>query len=114
MIGGRRQVDRELVASTQVPGKAEKSKTAGAHSTAEKPAAEALQATFKRGFALHQEGKLADAERIYDEVLRRQPDHFDALHMLGVVAYQTGRAARAVELINRAIERNANVASAYS
>ena len=34
-----------------------------------------LQVRFKQGLALHQQGKLAEAERIYREVLQQQPDH---------------------------------------
>jgi protein O-GlcNAc transferase len=74
----------------------------------------ALQARFKQGVALHQQGNLAEAERIYEEVLRKQPDHFDALHLLGIIALHTGRAERGIELIKRAIGLNANIAAAHS
>jgi protein O-GlcNAc transferase len=73
-----------------------------------------LQALFDQGFALHQQGKLADAERIYREVLRRQRDHFGALHLLGVIAVQTHHPKQGAELIERAIELNAAVAAAHS
>ena len=81
---------------------------------AQNEAAVALQAKFKQGIALHQQGKLAEAERIYEEVLRQQPNHFDALHLLGIIALQTGRTERAVELIRRAIGLNAKIAAAHS
>jgi protein O-GlcNAc transferase len=74
----------------------------------------ALQDEFNRGLAMHQQGRLADAERIYKEILLRQPNHFDALHLLGVVAKQTRQTERAVELIRKAIGLNANVAVAHS
>ncbi len=77
-------------------------------------AAMALQAKFNQGMALHQHGKLTDAERVYGEVLLQQPNHFDALHLLGVIALQTRRTERAVELIRRAIRLNAKVAAAHS
>ena len=77
-------------------------------------AAAALQAKFKKGLALHQQGKLVDAEHIYGEILRQQPNHFDALHMLGVIALQTRRPEQAVELISKAIKLNAKVAAAHS
>jgi tetratricopeptide (TPR) repeat protein len=41
----------------------------------------ALQAKFNQAVALHQQGKLTEAERIYGEVLRQQPNHFDTLHL---------------------------------
>ena len=65
--------------------------------------AEALFAQFNRGVALHHQGKLAEAERIYRDVLRQQANHFDALHLLGVIALQTRHTERAVELIGKAI-----------
>jgi predicted O-linked N-acetylglucosamine transferase (SPINDLY family) len=74
----------------------------------------ALQGKFAQGLALHRQGKLADAEGIYGEVLRKQPNHFDALHLLGVIAFQTRRTERAVELIRKAIGLNAKVAAAHN
>ena len=49
----------------------------------------ALQAKCNQAMTLHQQGRLVEAERIYREVLQRQPNHFDALHLLGVIALQT-------------------------
>src|SRR4051794_30496717 len=72
-----------------------------------------LQATFEQGMELHRQGKLAEAERIYGAVLQQDPNHFDALHLLGVIAYQTRRMERAVELIGKAIGLNARVAAAH-
>jgi protein O-GlcNAc transferase len=51
----------------------------------------------------HQAGRLAEAEKIYHQVLARQPDHAGALHLLGVLAVQMGQLDAAVELIRRAI-----------
>src|SRR3954469_24120214 len=55
------------------------------------------------GIAHHQSGRLADAERCYRTVLAREPSHPDALHLLGVIAYQVKQWRPAVELIGRAI-----------
>jgi predicted O-linked N-acetylglucosamine transferase (SPINDLY family) len=63
--------------------------------------------------AHHQAGRLADAEGIYRQVLALQPDRFDALHLLGVVAFQAGRNDAAVEMIGRAITLSPNVAEAH-
>ncbi len=54
----------------------------------------------------HQEGRWAEAERIYGEVLASHPEHPDALHLLGVLRAQTGNAQAAAVLIARAIEQN--------
>ena len=79
-----------------------------------KPAPVELQAKLNHGTALHRQGKLADAERCYLEVLQRQPNQFGALHLLGVIARQTRRTERAVELIKRAIGLNPKVAEAHN
>lgn len=89
-------------------------KRSGVRLNGQSPSATGLQATFKRGLALHQQGKLAEAERIYCDVLQKRPNHFDALHLLGVIAYQTRRTERAVDLIRRAIGLNAEVAAAHN
>jgi len=72
-----------------------------------------FQARFNEGVALHQQGKLIDAQRIYGEVLQQQPNHFDALHMLGVIAAQTQQTELGVELFKKAIGLNAKVAAAH-
>ena len=81
---------------------------------AQKPPAAPLQAKLNQGMALHRQGNLADAERCYTEILQRQPDHFDALHLLGVIARQTRRTERAIQLIKRAIGLNPRAAEAHN
>src|SRR5580704_991617 len=61
---------------------------------------------FAEALALHQAGRLADAEKIYQRVLKKIPDHFDALHLLGVVFHQRGNHARAVRQIDLALKRS--------
>ena len=45
---------------------------------------------LKRAVALHQSGKLSEAEALYRSVLDQRPDDFDALHLIGVIHYQRG------------------------
>ena len=52
---------------------------------------------------LHQAGNLAEAARLYGEVLRINPQQFDALYALGVVFYQSSRYADAA--INTTLAR---------
>ena len=68
---------------------------------------------FKHGVSLHKQGKVEQAKQIYEQVLVKQPKHFDALHMLGVLALQTNNHALAAELIGKAIEINPTSATAY-
>jgi tetratricopeptide (TPR) repeat protein len=63
-----------------------------------------IQTTFPQALGLHQQGQLAQAKAAYEQILVGQPDHFDCLHLLGVIAFQTHDHSRAIELINKAIE----------
>ncbi len=47
-------------------------------------------------------------------MLAAQPRHFDALHFLGVIAYQQGRNAQAVELISQALAIDPRQPAAHS
>jgi tetratricopeptide (TPR) repeat protein len=48
-------------------------------------------------------GNLQEAARLYQDILARNPNQADALHLLGVVAHQFGQHQQAAELIQRAI-----------
>ena len=48
------------------------------------------------------------------QVLQHQPQHFDAIHLLGVIAIQTRRTVRGIELITKAIGLNPNIAAAHA
>ena len=67
------------------------------------PSASLAESTFREAIAHHQQGRMAQAERLYAKVLELQPDHVAALNFLGVLAYQNERPARSVELITKAI-----------
>ena len=56
-----------------------------------------------RAIALHQNGDLPAAAALYLEILAVAPDHFDALHLLGVYALQTGDLPAAYDLLERAV-----------
>ena len=62
----------------------------------------------------HQRGQLAEAEKIYRQILDLDPHHADALHLLGVLAHQVGRDDVAVELIGKAIARDKRPAAYHS
>lgn len=50
----------------------------------------------------HQKGRLPQAAAIYRQVLAVDPDHADANHLLGIVAFQEEKFADAVDLIGKA------------
>ncbi len=64
-----------------------------------------IQARFDQGFALHQQGRLAEAEALYEQVLREQPTHIEAAHLRGLVALQTGRTAQGVARLRELVAR---------
>jgi protein O-GlcNAc transferase len=61
---------------------------------------------FEAAMLHHRGGRLREAERLYRQILQADSNHADALHMLGVLAHQTGRQQLAVEMISRAIVQN--------
>ena len=70
--------------------------------------------TLEQAIALHQAGHLADAERLYRSVLAEDDGNADSLHLIGVIRIQQGKAAEAVDFIERALERNPHYAAAHS
>lgn len=66
-------------------------------------AAPTIAQAFQTAFAHHQAGRLAEAEAIYRQILAAEPNHADALHLLGVIALQVGRADAAIDLMGKSI-----------
>ena len=62
-----------------------------------------IHAALDSAKRLHQAGRLQDAQSLYRQILSRQPDHPDALHLLGVIQFQQAQPNAAMELICRAI-----------
>ncbi len=62
-----------------------------------------LRALFEQGLAAHGAGRLADAERLYRQVLRADPANFAALHRLGFLKAQQRQFDEAVILLNKAM-----------
>jgi tetratricopeptide (TPR) repeat protein len=65
-------------------------------------------------YALHQAGRYADAARVYQALLERDPDDPAALHLFGAMHQQCGHSARAIELISRAIALRPDVADFHA
>ena len=63
---------------------------------------------IQQGSAYHEEGRLKDAQNIYEEILRIQPNHFDALQLLGALSLQIAEYQKAVECFSKALEINPN------
>jgi tetratricopeptide (TPR) repeat protein len=63
-----------------------------------------LMQTIGQAVALHQQGRLDEAEKLYARALKLQRDNFDALHLLGVLNHQRGKASEAHRLIAAALK----------
>jgi predicted O-linked N-acetylglucosamine transferase (SPINDLY family) len=62
----------------------------------------------------HQAGRLQAAEQIYRQILAVEPNHADALHLLGVLACQVGKHELAIEYIGRAVRLKGTDAAFHS
>lgn len=62
-----------------------------------------LETMFDDALRHHNAGRLANAEKLYRDILAIDPLHADSLHYLGVMMYYGGSAAVAVDLISQAI-----------
>lgn len=83
------------------------------------PAPEGMTSLRMRAFLAvamtrHREGRFAEAEQMYRQALRWEPDQPDAYHLLGLLAAQLGRAEDALPLFERAIALNPAVPEYYA
>jgi tetratricopeptide (TPR) repeat protein len=62
----------------------------------------------------HQAGRLIEAARGYERILKLDPDHGDSLHLLGMISFQARRPDIAIDLIQRAIAIDASFAPYHS
>ena len=69
---------------------------------------------FSTALRLHNSGDLANAERIYREILSVDPNHADSIHLLGVIAFHAGRPDVARQLIQHAVALNPAAPEYYS
>ncbi|HXQ40400.1 MAG TPA: tetratricopeptide repeat protein [Candidatus Udaeobacter sp.] len=79
--------------------------TRSSHGTAEQ---------FAAALRHHQLGRLSEAERLYRQILAVDPGHAQSMHLLGVIAHQSGRNDVAVDLIEKAISLNGRVPDFHS
>src|SRR5579862_3691643 len=60
-------------------------------------------ARLREALAHHQAGRLGEAAQLYQRILADEPAHADSLHLLGVIANQSGRPELALDFIGRAL-----------
>jgi predicted O-linked N-acetylglucosamine transferase (SPINDLY family) len=76
-------------------------------------AAQDLHRHLAAAVAAHESGRLAEAERLYVQVLAAAPAQPDALQLLGLLTAQSGRLAEAEALMRRALAVDGTSASLH-
>ena len=61
---------------------------------------------LEEAVACQQQGRLAEAEKMYRRIVEKTPDYFDALHFYGLFKYQQGHMDDAVRLVAKATKIN--------
>jgi predicted O-linked N-acetylglucosamine transferase (SPINDLY family) len=70
------------------------------------------QARLQDALQLRRAGKFAQAAELYRQILSDEPKHFEALHALGILNYQSGQLETAERLIREAVAANPRAADA--
>jgi tetratricopeptide (TPR) repeat protein len=61
------------------------------------------QKQLQDAFFLFQQGRLAEAAGVYEQLIKRNPENFDALHYLGILKATSGQIDEAKHLIERSL-----------
>jgi tetratricopeptide (TPR) repeat protein len=64
--------------------------------------------TLRDAFALHGQGRVGEAARIYEAIAAREPNNAEARHYLGAIFASSGRFAEAKALMKRSLELKPN------
>ena len=64
---------------------------------------------LQQGVSAHRKGKLKDAERLYQTILKSQPTRPDANHNLVLIVFSDNKAGAALPLFKTAVEANPKV-----
>ena len=86
-----------------VPPSHDMSAHRSSHDIAAVPSMASDGAMLQMAMQHHQAGRLPAAEQAYRQILAIEPDHVDALHLVGVVLHQLGKSGLAIDYIERAI-----------
>ncbi len=76
------------------------------------PAAAAQQ--FEIGLSLHREGRVGLAQSHYLRAVKLDPQHADAWHLLGVIAFQDGLSSKAIKHYRQALAVRPRFAQAWN
>ena len=65
-----------------------------------------LQKKYDRALALHREGRLAEASRLYRKILKAEPQSAEVHHLLGILFQQDGKIEQAIAHLKKAVKLN--------
>ena len=68
-----------------------------------------IDKAMEMGVAAHKAGRLQDAERLYQAILKSYPLHPDANHNLGILAVAVNKTRMAIPLFKNALEANPRI-----
>src|SRR5882672_7028762 len=71
-------------------------------------------ALIRNAFESHRAGRLAEAERLYGEILKSEPRHLDALFLLGSLHFQRGDLAAALARFDQALAVKPDMPDAHA
>ncbi len=63
-----------------------------------------LLAAIRQAAALYGQGRMREAVEVAQRILQADPDYPDALHLLGLILYETGKAAEGEKFIRQAVD----------
>ena len=69
---------------------------------------------FKEAIDFHKKGQLEKAKNICLEILKSEPDNFNTLHLLGIIAFQTKNYKVSEEILNKVIKIKSDFDDAYT
>ena len=80
------------------------------HVALKRPITARQSALIQQGIGFHNKRRFADAERLYQTVLRENPEHPDALNLMGVLAIEAGQNSIALNYLNRTVKLEPKIA----
>ena len=83
------------------------------HSTSTRTDQEQQKKTIGMALQHHSSGRISEAKKLYQRVLNSNPNHIDALHLIGVAFHQEGLNEEAVLHIRNAITQKPDFAEAH-
>jgi len=73
-----------------------------------------MKSSYSEATKHFQNGKINEAKEICIDILKTEPNNFNALYLLGVIAFQTKNYSKSVEIITKAIEINSKNSEFYN